>query len=85
MNQDQESCYFAGLGVLTPFDPSVGSCKFPVEILTAEKVDGGIQVLGYIGYAKSTSERLKCYTTLQVLPIGLMLLFMFKKQLDFLV
>ncbi|XP_031101425.1 glucan endo-1,3-beta-glucosidase 8-like [Ipomoea triloba] len=85
MNQDQESCYFAGLGVLTPFDPSVGSCKFPVEILTAEKVDGGIQVLGYIGYSKSTSERLKCYTTLQVLPIGLMLLFMFKKQLNFLV
>ncbi|XP_019178382.1 PREDICTED: glucan endo-1,3-beta-glucosidase 9-like [Ipomoea nil] len=86
MNQDQKSCDFAGLGALTPFDPSVGSCKFPVEILTAERVDGGIQIITYVGYAKSSGDRLKCYTTLQVLlPIGLMLLFMFKKQLDFLV
>ncbi|CAH9147248.1 unnamed protein product [Cuscuta epithymum] len=54
-NQELENgaCNFAGLGALTPFDPSVGTCTFPVEILTAEKVDGGVQMLNYVGYAQS--------------------------------
>ncbi|CAH9094357.1 unnamed protein product [Cuscuta europaea] len=47
---DNGACDFSGLGVLTPFDPSTGTCQFPVEILTAEKVDGGIQLLNYVGY-----------------------------------
>ncbi|CAA0823551.1 O-Glycosyl hydrolases family 17 protein [Striga hermonthica] len=33
------TCDFDGLGVLVPDDPSNGTCKFPVEILAAEKAD----------------------------------------------
>ncbi|GER42966.1 glucan endo-1 3-beta-glucosidas [Striga asiatica] len=33
------TCDFDGLGVLVPEDPSNGTCKFPVEILAAEKAD----------------------------------------------
>ncbi|VFQ94983.1 unnamed protein product [Cuscuta campestris] len=54
-NQELSSgaCGFAGLGALTPYDPSVGTCTFPVEILTAENVDGGRQLANYIGYSQS--------------------------------
>ncbi|KAL6502623.1 hypothetical protein OROHE_024276 [Orobanche hederae] len=33
------TCDYDGLGKLVPDDPSIGTCKFPVEILAAEKAD----------------------------------------------
>ncbi|OIT36420.1 PREDICTED: glucan endo-1,3-beta-glucosidase 8-like [Nicotiana attenuata] len=39
-NQDQEYCELIG-AVLTANNPSTPDCEFPVEILTAEVVDGG--------------------------------------------
>ncbi|KAL6558904.1 hypothetical protein OROMI_019254 [Orobanche minor] len=35
----ESSCDYDGLGVLVSNDPSYGTCKFPVEILAAEKAD----------------------------------------------
>ncbi|KAL0395568.1 UNVERIFIED_CONTAM: Glucan endo-1,3-beta-glucosidase 5 [Sesamum calycinum] len=33
------TCEFSGLGKVVPNDPSVGACKFPIEILAAESAD----------------------------------------------
>lgn len=74
-NQELENgaCGFEGLGSLTPFDPSVGACTFPVEILTAEKVDGGLQLPFYVGYSEFDGSSLRRgYTTLEF-SIGLSL------------
>ncbi|GFP93319.1 glucan endo-1 3-beta-glucosidase 5 [Phtheirospermum japonicum] len=38
-NVGGKTCDFDGLAVLVPKDPSTGTCKFPVEILAAEKAD----------------------------------------------
>ncbi|CAH9132949.1 unnamed protein product [Cuscuta epithymum] len=56
-NQENQAgaCEFAGLGALTPIDPSIGECKYPVGILTAETVDGGIQLAENVfNYALNT-------------------------------
>ncbi|KAM3305773.1 glucan endo-1,3-beta-glucosidase 6-like [Capsicum chacoense] len=39
-NQDQRKCNMIG-GVITTVNPSTPDCEFPIEILTAEIVDGG--------------------------------------------
>ncbi|KAL3844950.1 hypothetical protein ACJIZ3_002353 [Penstemon smallii] len=36
----ENACDFKGLGKVVVDDPSVGTCKFPVEILAAEQADG---------------------------------------------
>ncbi|XP_019178745.1 PREDICTED: glucan endo-1,3-beta-glucosidase 8-like [Ipomoea nil] len=77
-NQDQKNggCDFAGLGALTTRDPSMGTCYFPVEILTAEKVDAGIQIPTYIGYDRSGAHALRSFATPQLLFIALSLLYL---------
>ncbi|KAJ7527729.1 hypothetical protein O6H91_16G068000 [Diphasiastrum complanatum] len=32
-NQNKDACYFDGLGMVTTEDPSIGSCKFPVQLV----------------------------------------------------
>ncbi|KAL6558889.1 hypothetical protein OROMI_019239 [Orobanche minor] len=54
------TCDYDGLGKLVPDDPSIGTCKFPVEILAAEKADrdgltsGGIRN-GFPGFSFGTT------------------------------
>jgi hypothetical protein len=34
-DQRADSCDFGGLGLITTVDPSVGNCRFPVELRTS--------------------------------------------------
>nr|GLL31780.1 glucan endo-1,3-beta-glucosidase 8-like [Ipomoea trifida] len=67
--QDKLECgWNSGMGVITMANPSVGGCKFPVQILTAEAVDDGRQVFyNKIDYAKDSG------TTSSAAPFNLSL------------
>lgn len=72
-----EACNFEGMAALTPDDPSVGTCEFPIEILTAETVDGGLQTKFsfYVGYNSAPAAPHISYISI-ALP-WLLLLFLF--------
>nr|GLL31779.1 glucan endo-1,3-beta-glucosidase 8-like [Ipomoea trifida] len=67
--QDKLKCGgYSGMGVITMANPSVGGCKFPVQILTAESVDDGRQVFNNkVDYARDSG------TTSSAAPFNLSL------------
>nr|GMD14915.1 glucan endo-1,3-beta-glucosidase 8-like [Ipomoea batatas] len=67
--QDKLKCGgYSGMGVITMANPSVGGCKFPVQILTAESVDDGRQVFyNKVDYARDSG------TTSSAAPFNLSL------------
>ncbi|KAI3461987.1 hypothetical protein Pfo_018650 [Paulownia fortunei] len=63
------TCDFEGLGTVVPDDPSVGICKFPIEILAAELADSD-------GLTNKIGDRLRGFSSASAMLLPLLLVFL---------
>ncbi|KAI3461993.1 hypothetical protein Pfo_018656 [Paulownia fortunei] len=63
------TCDFEGLGTVVPNDPSIGTCKFPIEILAAELADSD-------GLTNKIGDRLRGFSSASALLWPLLLIFL---------